>query len=473
MKKLLLILFLFASSLLYSKNIYVSTTGNNGNSGLTELLAKLTIAGGQSIAVPGDSVIVLNGTYTTTSGQFAYLTAANSGTSGSPITYKAKNKGLAIIDGNLTTDYGIFCYGVSYINIEGFKFFETKLMCVPITNGANHINVIDCEFDRNGKVCTETTYGLDAIYINQSSYLTIERNLFHDIGRLGPSEGGCTPSSVYWMGHDHGIYCEGGNYVYIQNNVFYNMQRGFSCQVYSGGGYTTSNFYFINNTCENGNYNQTVQGHLVLYGTMVNAVIANNVFKDQYSSAIAVSQVSYTYTNILITKNLCYGGNAVWTNATGLTITNNYDNTNPLFVDEANHNYALQSTSPAINVGYNTGLTTDYLGNARTGTIDLGAYEYQSGTTTYYNTIQSGTATRNDCQVGYYGSTVAYNVSANTYNSTASQIAADNLAIADVSANKQAYANANGTCTVVYSGHGTIVNRNNVPLTRNNKAITK
>ena len=248
MRKLIVILFLFGCLNGYSaKNIYVKTSGNNASSGLTEALAKLSIPGAQAIALPGDTVVVMDGTYFAGTGQFAYLTSANSGTAGNYITYKAQHKGMAIIDGNLTTDYGLFCYGVSYINIEGFKFFETKMMSVPITAGSSHINIRDCEFSRNGKICTETTYGLDAIYINQSSYITIERNLFHDIGRLGLNEGGCVPPSVYWMSHDHGVYCEGGTNIYVQNNVFYNMQRGFSCQVYSGGGYTTTNFNFINN----------------------------------------------------------------------------------------------------------------------------------------------------------------------------------------------------------------------------------
>jgi len=473
MRKLLSVFLVIFCLSGYSKNVYVSTTGNNSNSGLTEALAKLTIAGGQAIAVPGDSVIVLNGTYTTASAQFAYLTSANSGTSGAYITYKAKNKGMAIIDGNLTTDYGIFCYGVSYINIEGFKFYETEIMSVPVTGGASYVNIRDCEFERNGKLCTETGYGLDAIYINRSSYILIERCLFHDIGRLGTAEEGCYPPSVYWKTHDHGIYCEGGNYVTVQNNVFYNMQRGFACQVYSGGGFTTTYFTFINNTCENGNYNATVQGHLVLYSDMTHALIANNVFKDQASSAIAISKVTYTYTDIVITKNICMGGNAVWTNVTsGLTITNNYDNTNPLFVDEASHNYAIQSTSPAIDAGYNTGLTTDYLKNPRT-TIDIGAYEYQGGVTTYYNTIQSGTATKNNCSVGYSGSTVTYTVSANTYSSTASQIAANNLAITDVNTNKQTYANTNGTCTIISSSESNSIVKNSLYLSYKGKLMVK
>ena len=70
----------------------------------------------------------------------------------------------------------------------------------------------------------------------------------------------------------------------------------------------------------------------------------------------------------------------------------------PLFVDPANGNYRLQPTSPCINSGYNayltitnnfwetpdtfyfTFLTNDLDGNSRIagGTVDLGAYEFQS-----------------------------------------------------------------------------------------------
>ncbi len=66
----------------------------------------------------------------------------------------------------------------------------------------------------------------------------------------------------------------------------------------------------------------------------------------------------------------------------------------------------------------------------------------------FYNTEQSGTFTKS-CDEGYTGSTVTYTVAANTYSSTVSQAAADALAAADVSANGQAYANANGTCIAV------------------------
>ena len=70
-----------------------------------------------------------------------------------------------------------------------------------------------------------------------------------------------------------------------------------------------------------------------------------------------------------------------------------------------------------------------------------------TSTITYYNVEKSGTFTRNNCGAGNTGSNVIYTVPANTYSSTVSQAAADQLAQDDVNANGQTYANTNGTCT--------------------------
>ena len=62
------------------------------------------------------------------------------------------------------------------------------------------------------------------------------------------------------------------------------------------------------------------------------------------------------------------GGNEIWTS-------------DPLFIDYANGNLRLQSNSPCINAGNNAYVTaaTDMDGNPRivSGTVDIGAYEYQ------------------------------------------------------------------------------------------------
>ncbi|MFN0290106.1 DUF5977 domain-containing protein [Pedobacter helvus] len=80
----------------------------------------------------------------------------------------------------------------------------------------------------------------------------------------------------------------------------------------------------------------------------------------------------------------------------------------------------------------------------------LKTYQYNYRTaisaTLYQNTLQSQLFTRNNCGTGYAGGEVLYTVAANTYSSTLSQAAADALALADISANGQNYANNNGTC---------------------------
>lgn len=88
--------------------------------------------------------------------------------------------------------------------------------------------------------------------------------------------------------------------------------------------------------------------------------------------------------------------------------------------------------------------------------------------TIFYNVVRSGTATRNNCQgAGETGTTVTYTVNAGTYTSYISQIDADNQAQLDVDNNKQAYANANGTCIppITYSNAAVtrFATRNNCP----------
>ena len=89
------------------------------------------------------------------------------------------------------------------------------------------------------------------------------------------------------------------------------------------------------------------------------------------------------------------------------------------------------------------------------------AYANTNGTCTYtyWNVAKSGSFTKNNCGTGYTGSTMTYIVPANTYSSTVSQAAANQLAQNDVNANGQAYANSNGSCTansytVTYYGNG-------------------
>jgi len=69
----------------------------------------------------------------------------------------------------------------------------------------------------------------------------------------------------------------------------------------------------------------------------------------------------------------------------------------------------------------------------------------------YFNTARTHPIRKNDCYVGGIGGLVNYTVPARKYKSTISQAAADQLALSEIAANGQNYANSNGTCTTVYA----------------------
>jgi hypothetical protein len=71
------------------------------------------------------------------------------------------------------------------------------------------------------------------------------------------------------------------------------------------------------------------------------------------------------------------------------------------------------------------------------------------GCSVFYNVQKSQDFYRNNCSPPLSGSLVTYTVEAGVYSSTISQAEADTLALMDVAANGQAFANANGTCSYV------------------------
>jgi hypothetical protein len=107
-------------------------------------------------------------------------------------------------------------------------------------------------------------------------------------------------------------------------------------------------------------------------------IIANNTF---VNSGYSIDCGGYSPT-VTWQNNIEYG-----TDGRNCPVSDNHClvNVNPVFVNPANTtsgNYRLQSSSPAINAGSSSGLTsyftTDADGNTRSGTWDIGAYEYGS-----------------------------------------------------------------------------------------------
>jgi hypothetical protein len=116
------------------------------------------------------------------------------------------------------------------------------------------------------------------------------------------------------------------------------------------------------------------------------------------------------------------------TSPTGLTVFYEYDVLNRLSLVKDKDNNILKK------ICYNYASQPDNCGGS---VIPL----------LFYNETQSQTFTRNNCGPCETGSQVTYTVPANTYSSTVSVEAANQLALNDIAANGQNYANTNGTCT--------------------------
>jgi hypothetical protein len=221
-----------------------------------------------------------------------------------------------------------------------------------------------------GRYCESGALGISAIaaYANN---LLIEQNWIHDIGRLGPGEYGCAPTTDYWQNHDHGIYLSNGNNILIRNNVFYNINHGWAVHRY---GSPCDQLQIVNNTFAFPNPNKV--GHVLLASDLTNSLIANNIFYQPTTAGIDWGGVM---TNVTVSHNLAFNGTVTTTPPPGVTLAGNLDNTDPLFVTAAGADFHLRAGSPAINAGLSlSSVPNDFDGVTRpqgTG-WDIGAFEF-------------------------------------------------------------------------------------------------
>jgi hypothetical protein len=446
-----------------SINYYVATNGSDNNPGTSASPFK-TIQKAASVVNPGDTVIVRDGVYTTSSQYTTVL--SRSGTAGNYITFRSEHKYGAVLDGNNVSSYCFSIgYGSSYVTIQDFEiknFLWTAIDFGMYGYTTQYITIKGNKIHDIGRVEDSGDYGRDAIYTNvYCHHITVTQNLIYNIGRTGPN--------TYWLNKDHAIYfgAKSGSDTNHDNVVTYNIIYSCSGSAITSG---SDNDLFANNVIGWSNYNSQGGGALLAidYG-VVNLTIANNIFLiDQNCDRYAIwNSFGSLHKGWSVKNNMIVGGR-MWDpntyDATSIAAMDgsNYGQTdcenaevNPLLVSatrgSTQYDFSLQSNSPAIDKGASVGLTSDFLKNAIIGLPDNGAYEYQGNAvetqTIYYNINESGTATKNDCGTGYTGSTVTYTVAAGKYSSTISQTDANNQAINDVNTNKQAYANANGTCT--------------------------
>jgi len=278
------VLFFSAFSYVNAATYYISPQGNDSNPG-TEAQPFRNIQKAADIVDPGDTVIVKDGTYIDDDGNNFVVVLNNGGTLGNPITFKSENKWGAVLDGqNYTTSYGWgFSANANYVRIEDFEIKGFSRDGATSNAGAqngyyyrNHIHHI-------GNYCTDGGNGLDGIYQGATSNnFTYDSNVIHNIGRLHPGEQGCSPQSVNWTNHDHGLYLHGNNNL-VENNIFYDNDSGWHIQILGGDNYKIVNNTFIN---PSGGWPEGgTTGHILAFD-MTNSLIANNISYNPVTSFI-------------------------------------------------------------------------------------------------------------------------------------------------------------------------------------------
>jgi hypothetical protein len=341
---------------------YVGPNGSDINSG-SEASPFATIKHADNVVIPGDTVIVLDGTYK------GDVTLSKSGISGNPITYKAQHQWKAQLVGTGTGD-GSTVIGLTgaHIIIQDFDVTGSDANGIILASAgktasynqaiSNYVHDMVTPCDSNSGTAISTGGGDD--------YSGISHN---DI--IGNMVANITPYNGCPGGHAaSGIYGQTPNAV-IANNIVINA--GSDIQTW----HAASNITIFGNTTIGGVVGITLGAGDSPGGiTNDNSLVQNNISIN--ASGVGLQEHGTTGTHNKFLDNL------VFNNATNVQMINGDVATGTLTADPrfinntgtAAGDYQLQSSSPALGAGLAlAGITIDYDGVSRpqTGTTDIGA----------------------------------------------------------------------------------------------------
>ena len=354
----------FLSYSAFAADLYVSTSGNDANSG-SQSAPLLTIQRAINLAAAGTTVHVAAGTYN------GNLTSSKSGTASARIRYISDTKWGAKLIGTGTES--TWNNTGSYVDITGFD-----------VTGSGRLGIL-----------------------NQGSYTLISYNHVHNL----KVSGGCTGSGgagivdanynasdddiIGNVVHDIGIpgSCNGVQGIYhsnlrgkIANNIVYRA-AAFGIHLWHAANKVT----IVNNTSF-ANGSSSMGGGIVMGTgdspggvTLDDTIVSNNIVYGNPGSGLV--EYCYSGQNCIGTRNIV-SNNLVFGNGTGVVLrvgtATGTISADPQFVNyqaDGSGDYHLKSTSPAIDKGTSTNAPSNDLDGVtrpQGAGIDIGAYEFKS-----------------------------------------------------------------------------------------------
>lgn len=376
---------------------YVATTGDDANSG-SDFQPFKTIRKGLSVVRAGDTLYIRNGTYAEQINSNSQTIPTGSSWEDAP-TISAYSGEMVILQPpagaevvNLSHPY------IKYVIFSNLVLDASRLQrtcaggygCsygIGITNGANHVRF------RNVEVKNAAGSGVLMTRGGSNSPTSFEFI-------------GCDVHHNGTESRDHGFYLATSGNRIRNGKVHHNTGHGI--HVYTGSSSVTAD-----NNIIDGN---DIYGNAIMSGSAPGILFDNGSGNAAYNNIVRANKngihVGNPYTSIATVTGTKIYNNTVYSNLPGVGINvfqsssqtevknnlvyknggtilstgTNVANTNnlfadPRFIDEANANFKLQQTSPAINQGVPLAeVTIDLAGVSRPqlGAHDVGAYEYSS-----------------------------------------------------------------------------------------------
>ncbi len=194
---------------------------------------------------------------------------------------------------------------------------------------------LDITNNHSGRSCI-VVGDYEGTYKRIVSGFRLEHSKVHDCGMLA------------YGAHDHGIYLASTRGAAVTNNWLWSNQGGWGIQVWADAHYSE-----IANNVLDGDYNGNVLiagGNYTADGPSSNNTLERNIFTYPQARYQVESywEGGVEGTNNVVRDSCVYGSTAsgAFDTQDGGFTTSNITTANPLYVDRASHNYALQSGSP-------------------------------------------------------------------------------------------------------------------------------